>query len=289
MGRREAMLGIAIGRKGVGKTYTTLQMMQQYLVGNPKTGAKPRKILILDVNNEFGNVKQDQNPDFAHVKALRLEDVRKFTLSNKVEARRVSVLKPEGGKMNLSELAEALHHILENYENGLLLIEDLTKFVSDSLPGDLIGSIATQRHVSVDVIIHFQSVGKVATPKLWGNCNWVRFHKCDDTVERHKTKFAGNIDHLKILEKMVDIEYEKGNKRFYAYLNKDDHCIQGSFTKQQFQYAIYQYLQDNYSKVVKPLLNKRDIMTGKPLYDNHKDLAKKLIKEYTDKYYGNPN
>jgi hypothetical protein len=288
MGRREAMLGIAIGRKGVGKTYTTLEVMQQYLVGNPKTGAKPRKILILDVNNEFGNVKEDQNPQFAHIKALKLEDVRKFTLSNKVEARRVSVLKPEGGKMNLVELADALHHILENYENGLLLVEDLTKFVSDSLPSDLIGSICTQRHVSVDVIIHFQSVGKAAHPKLWSNCNWLRFHKCDDTTERHKNKFAGNIDHLKILEKMVDIEYEKGNKRFYAYLNKDDHCVQGAFTKQQFQYAVYQYLQDNYSKVVKPLLNKRDIMTGKPIYDNHKELAKTLIVEFTNKYYGNP-
>ena len=289
MGRREAMLGIAVGRKGVGKTYTTLEMIQEVLNGNPRTGAKPRKVLILDVNNEFGDIKQDQNQNWHHIKALHLRDVRKFTLSNKIEARRVSVIKPEGGKMNLVELADALAHILENYENGLLLVEDLTKFVSDSLPSDLIGSICTQRHVSVDVIIHFQSIGKAAHPKLWGNCNWLRFHKCDDTVERHKTKFAGNIDHLKILEKMVDIEYEQGNKRFYAFLNKDEHLIQGNFTKKQFQFAIYQYLQDNYAKVVKPLLNRRDLMTGKPIYSNHKDLAKTLIKEFTDKYYGNPN
>ena len=283
------MLGISVGRKGVGKTYTTLEMIQEVLNGNPETGSKPRKVLILDVNNEFGNVKSDQNDRFHHIKAMHLQDVRKFTLSNKIEARRVSVMKPEGGKMNLVELSDALGHILENYENGLLLVEDLTKFVSDSLPSDLIGSICTQRHVSVDVIIHFQSIGKAAHPKLWGNCNWLRFHKCDDTVERHKNKFAGNIDHLNILEKMVDIEYEKGNKRFYAFLNKDDHLIQGNFTKRQFQWAVYQYLQDNYSKVVNPMLKKKDLMTGELIYKDHKDLVKKLIKLYTDKYYGNVN
>lgn len=287
MAKREALLGIAVGRKGVGKTYATLQLIQEYLKGNPATGAKPRKVLLLDVNNEFLNVKADQNPEFEHIKAISLDDIKKFTLSNKVEARRVSILKPNGGKMNLVEIADALAHILDNYQNGLLLIEDINKFVSDSLPNDLIGSIITQRHVSVDVITHFQSIGKAAHPKLWANCNWLRYHQCDDTVERHKTKFAGNTEHLRILEKMVNIEYEKGNKRFFAYLNKDEGKIQGQFTKKQFQYAIYQYLQDNYNGVVKPMLAKKNIMTGEKIYKDHKDLAMKLIKEYTEKYYGN--
>lgn len=285
--KREALLGIAVGRKGVGKTYTTLQLINEYLVGNPKTGAKPRKVLMLDTNNEFVDVKADQNKDFAHVKAMHLEDVKKFTLSNKVEARRISVLKPEGGKMNLLEISQALHHILENYQNGLLLIEDINKFVSDSLPNDLIGSIVTQRHVSVDVITHFQTIGKAAHPKIWGNCNWIRYHKCDDRVTRHKSKFGGNLEHLLILEKMVDIEYAKGNKRFYAYLNKDEGKIRGNFTLKQFRKAIYQYLQDNYNSVIKPMMNKKNILTGEKMYKDHKDLAVKLIIEYTQKYYGN--
>jgi len=287
MSKREALLGIAIGRKGVGKTYSTLEMIQSYLIGNAKSGTKPRKVLILDVNNEFTDVKNDQNPNFRHIKAMYLEDVKKFTVSNQVEARRISIMKPEGGKMNLSEISEALHHILENYQHGLLLIEDINKFVSDSLPNDLMGSIVTQRHLSVDVITHFQSVGKIAHPKLWANCNWVRFHKCDDVVERHRSKFAGNIEHLLILEKMVNIEYENGNKRFFAYLNKDYGNLQGNFSKRQFQFAVYNFLQDNYNKVVKPLLNKKDIMTGEKIYADHKDLATQLITQYTEKYYGN--
>ena len=287
MSKREALLGIAIGRKGVGKTYSTLQLIQSYLRGNAQLGTRPRKVLILDVNNEFTDVKNDQNQNFQHIKAMRLEDVAKFTVSNRVEARRISVMKPEGGKMNLTEIAEALHHILENYQHGLLLIEDINKFISDSLPNDLMGSIVTQRHVSVDVITHFQSVGKIAHPKLWANCNWIRYHKCDDTVERHKSKFSGNITHLYLLETLVNIEYAKGNKRFYAFLDKDEAVIQGNFTKRQFQYAIYTFLQDNYAKAVKPLLNKRNIMSGEKVYTDHKDLATKLIREYTSKYYGN--
>jgi len=287
MGKREALLGIAVGRKGVGKTYATLQLIQQYLSGNPKTGAKPRKTLLLDVNNEFLDVKKDQNKDFQHIKAIDLKDIRKFTMSNVIEARRVSVMKPEGGKMNLVELAEALHHILENYQNGLLVIEDINKFISDSLPNDLVGSIVTQRHVSVDVITHFQSFSKATHPKLWSNCNWLRFHKCGDMVSKHKTKLGENIEPLLILEKMVNIEYENGNKRFYSYLDRDYDVIKGEFTKKQFQFAVYKYLEDNYNSVVKPMLNKKNIMTGIPIYKDHKDLTMTLLRDYVDKYYGN--
>jgi flagellar biosynthesis GTPase FlhF len=50
---REPKLGVAVGRKGVGKTYTTTKLIDSYVVGNPAKGVKPRKVLILDVNDEF--------------------------------------------------------------------------------------------------------------------------------------------------------------------------------------------------------------------------------------------
>jgi hypothetical protein len=48
---REPKLGVAVGRKGVGKTYTTNQMIAGYVMGSAT--AKGRKALILDVNDEF--------------------------------------------------------------------------------------------------------------------------------------------------------------------------------------------------------------------------------------------
>ena len=49
---REALLGVAVGKKGIGKTYTTLSVINQYIKGG--LNIKPRRALILDVNDEFG-------------------------------------------------------------------------------------------------------------------------------------------------------------------------------------------------------------------------------------------
>lgn len=284
--KREPLLGIAVGKKGVGKTYATLKMVQKYLKGNPELGIKGRKVLILDVNNEYGNVKGDVNPEFEHIKAIALEDVPRFTKHPKIEARRVSVLKPNGGKMNLVELQQALDFILANYENGLFIIEDITKFISDNLPNDLIGAIATQRHVSVDIITHFQSIGKAANPKLWANANWIRYHKCDDTVLRHKDKFAGEIEHLMILERMVHMEYDKGNIRFHAYLDKDDGKLKGNFTLQQFKDAIENYLQNNYN-IVRAEVERKDIRTGNKIHKSQPAAVEFLMNKYIVDFYGN--
>ena len=188
--------------------------------------------------------------------------------------------------MSLVEIQEALGYILANYQNGLLIIEDINKYISDSLPNDLMGTIATQRHVSVDIITHFQSIGKAANPKLWANCNWLRFHKCEDTVERHKNKFAGNIEHLKIMEMMVDDAYRAGNKRFCCYLDKDYGTIKGSFNKTTFKKAIENFLENNYI-IVKRELQKKNLYSGDLKHNNHKQAVNSLVNNYIGTYYGN--
>jgi hypothetical protein len=285
---REAQLGIAIGQKGVGKSYSTLAMMQPILRGNTRIGAKPRKVLILDVNNEFGDVQKDQSPTFAHIRAIDLKDVGKWCHNGIIEARRVTILKVGGGQLTLKETADALGVILENFKNGLLLIEDISKFVSDSLPSDLIGAICTQRHKSCDIILHFQSVGKMAHPKLWANCNWLRFHKTEDTVKKHENKFGTDVTHLYLAEKLVNIEYDKGNVRFQLFVDKDMKKVKGAFNKKQFQQAIEEYLQDNYS-IIKKEIEKRDIHTGELIHKDRKVAVNFIIKKYMIDFYGNPN
>ena len=63
---REALLGVAVGKKGIGKTYTTLSVINQYIKGG--LNVKPRRALILDVNDEFEDVR-----------AIKLGDVELFT------------------------------------------------------------------------------------------------------------------------------------------------------------------------------------------------------------------
>ena len=92
---REAQLGVAVGKKGIGKTYTTMQMIESYAKGG--RGVKPRRALILDVNDEFQEVK-----------GLSLSHVKLFSHHPKVEVRRIRPFNPDGSKMTLNEVADAL-------------------------------------------------------------------------------------------------------------------------------------------------------------------------------------
>lgn len=266
---REAKMMLVAGRKGVGKTYQTLKMISGYL---KSTGLKRgRKVLIFDVNNEFGNVKQDHsNTAFPNIGLIKLNQVPAFAKVERPLAKRVSVFKANGERMTLSEMGKALGYILAHYRNGMLLVEDISKYITDSLPGDLIGSLCTQRHVSVDVIIHVQTVGKLFNPKLWGNCNELRLHRADDTIMRHSSKISGTIEHLLIMEKLVELKYNAGNRRFFCYLNKDTGKIKGQFTKTEFLQAVEAYLSSNYNRILKPILEKRHIYSGERLYKNQK-------------------
>ena len=87
---REPKLGVAVGKKGCGKTYITNQMIRSYVRGNPSKGTKPRKALILDVNDEYTDVK-----------GLRLRDVIKFSAHPTVEARRIRPFNDDGMRMTL--------------------------------------------------------------------------------------------------------------------------------------------------------------------------------------------
>ena len=68
---REPLMGAAIGRKGVGKTFQTLQLIDSYLKGNPTKGVKARRVLILDANDEFSQFRAidiKDIPDFCNPK-----------------------------------------------------------------------------------------------------------------------------------------------------------------------------------------------------------------------------
>ena len=222
---REPQLGVAVGKKSCGKTYTTNIMLQQYVNGNPAKGIAGRKALILDVNDEF-----------THVKAISLKDVVRFSAHPMVELRRIRPFLPDGRRMTLEKIAETLFVILEQYKGGLLLIEDINRYVSDHLPKDIEGAICTNRHIDLDIIMHFQSIGRITT-KIWQNCNWMRFHKNLDSVDRHANKFQDKHELLRVVEMLVNSEYTNGNKRFYQYINLDEMKLMG-FIDQKKLYVV---------------------------------------------------
>ena len=268
---REPKLGVAVGKKGIGKSYTTEQVMAQYVQGNQN--AKPRRVLILDVNDEYEAVK-----------AIAIKDIALFSLHPKIEARRIRPYNEDGSKMGLRDIADVLFICLENYRGGLLLIEDINKYVSDHLPNDVVGAICTNRHSDLDIVMHFQSIGRV-TPKIWQNLNWLRFHKNSDSVDRHQKKFQDKYDFLKIAEIMINQQYFDGEKYFHLYVDLDEEVILGNYTPKMMKDAIDEFVSENYNRLVKPKLNRRDE------YGRISAEPKKVIREVKDRlfklHYGN--
>ena len=145
---REPKLGLAVGKKSIGKTFQTKKLIEEYVVGNPAKGVAPRRVLILDVNDEFTDYK-----------AISLKDIVRFSVMPRPEIRRVRPINETTGiRLTLNEVADYLWKILHFYRNGLLLIEDVNKYISDNLPNDLVGAICSNRHTDLDIIMHFQSI-----------------------------------------------------------------------------------------------------------------------------------
>ena len=267
---REAQLGIAVGKRGIGKTHTTLQIINEYILGFG-VSSKPRRVLILDVNDEFENIK-----------ALKLADVKLFSMHPKIEARRIRPYLQNGQKMTLEDICQALFYILENYKGGMLLIEDINKYLTHHFPKDVIGAICTNRHSDMDILMHYQAIGKVPTT-VWENANWIRFHKNNQSVDRHEKKFEDKYELMKIAECIVDFQFQNGNPRFFLYADIDNMKLKGRVTQAMAEKGVEDYMTFNYRKVVTPELN-RTGLDGKKVYANAEECSRaiksKLLKDY---------
>ena len=147
---------------------------------------------------------------------------------------------------------------MENYRNGMLLIEDVNKYISDTMPNDLVGAICTNRHIGLDIVLHYQSIGRITT-KVWQNLNILRFHKCTDTVEKHRKKFDDKFEYLSLAQSMINYNYYKlDNKRYFLYIDVDDEKIKGNFTDKLFDIAVDEFINKNYNDIISPLLRSRD-------------------------------
>lgn len=264
---REPLLMCAIGKKGVGKTYAHMMLMNGYIMGDPYKGIKGRKCLIMDVNDEYG---------VYGVPAISLNDVALYTVQPFIEIRRIRPFHPDGKRMTLDEWAMALFYVLNRFQNGMLVIEDPSKFIGDHLPADLVGAIATNRHAGLDIILSYQSIGRINT-KVWGNMNILRFHRNVESVERHKNKFPDKYEILRIAEIMVNNEYQRGNNRFYVYVDLDELKIRIEGRDELVEEALEQYLNENMG-ILKPYLVQREGKKKKYNESTAKDEVKNRLK-----------
>ena len=265
---REPLLMVAVGQKGVGKTYTTTQMISQYVSANPNTGKSARKVLIYDVNMEY--------EQFARV---GVDDVKRFTMQELVEVRRVVPLLPDGRKANLDQMVGIMSKILETFAGGLLILEDINKYLTATQSQVIIGTLETNRHVDLDIIIHLQSLAAV-TPRMFQNCSVIRFHKQQDEIDRYKNRIP-YLELIRLAELLVDYQYYNIDKRFYCYVSGEENYIKGKFSDVAFRKACEEYAQQYSPKL------QRWIKSFKGEKNAREKAIKKIADELDHKYNGN--
>lgn len=283
MAKREAGFGVVAGRTRIGKSVQTMRLLIKYAAGNPSKGVPPRRVIILDVNNEYGNFEMAPG-EYVKIKAMRLRDVKAFSMNPIIEIRRIQPFKEDGTKMTTTDVAKALGYIISNFSGGLILLEDLNKYVTDSMPQDIVSIICTAAHSAIDLVVQLQSVGRIL-PKMYQNLSWVRFHKHYESMDDCRDKLGERYEIFKITELIVNKKYNEGNKRYFLHIHRLDNKIRGDYTKQDLLEAIEEYLSINFSKVVTPFANRRN-MKGEKI--RTVEQAMKILRNrlYLD-YYGN--
>jgi|GEM_PF-570955 len=267
--KREPILMCVCGKKGVGKTYQTKRSLSSYVKGNPKTGAKPRKVLIYDVNMEYTDYK-----------TISAKDVARYSRHPKAEIRRVLPVDPDSGKiLHIDQMVDMLNMILENFRGGLLLLEDINRYLIQARSTEVIGAIATNRHRDLDIIAHFQSLAPL-DPRMWQNTQVVRFHKQIDDVKRYKARIP-NYEMFALAQCLVDyMVLEKNKKRFYCFVSNEDNFIAGDYTKSDFDAACLEYMR-RHSKELNDAMKMHD-----GTKEHKKDAAiKEITSTLTRKYF----
>ena len=257
----------ATGKKGVGKTYTTMNLIKTYIKSNKKTGKKARKVLIYDINMEY--------TDF---KVISVKDIPNFSRQSKIEVRRVLPIMDNGKMASLSDMLTILNQIIENFRGGMLILEDINRYLIASKTTDVIGLLATNRHRDLDIICHFQSLSAL-DPRMWQNTTFVRFHYQIDDIKRYAQRLP-NFEMFKIAQCLVEYKYlKKGDKRFFWYIACDENYIKVNFTKLDFEIACNMFLEKNAKYVID---YQRKFGSG---IESRNKAVKMLIKDLEQKYY----
>jgi hypothetical protein len=244
---RMPLLTIVCGMKGVGKTWQGLKDIDRYVVDNPRTGKKARKALILDFNNE---------ESYQKYKAVLPKYIKTLT---EARARRIPPFDESGKPYDLDKMKKVAEYVIFNYTNGLLVLEDIDKYMTGAKGKSLIGAMTTNRHSGMDIIITHQSVSKV-TQTEWQNAAFVRLHHQLDDVDRIEENLP-NYPLMKIAQIIVDKRYYeavrqykeigaisedeyKKRRSFFVYIDMLEHKIIGG-TLDEFKASVMEFIRQN--------------------------------------------
>lgn len=76
---------------------------------------------------------------------------------------------------------------------------------------------------------------------------------------RHQKKFEDKYELIRIGELMVNKQYFDGNERYYMYIDCENMCFMGNISQKQFDEAAKTYIEENYRRMIGPMLQIRGV------------------------------
>lgn len=273
---RQPMLMVVCGETGVGKTYRTVQEIKQYVQDNPSTFKKGRKVLIFDVNDD----------DYTRFITIDPNHVKQF---KEVRIRRIRPITRTGKMMTLTQKRQIVEKIVAEFTNGLIVLEDIDKFMVGARGQEVVGVLCANRHSDLDILISHQSIAKITTTE-WQNMTWLRLHKQVDDISRYRNRIP-NYPLVRIATFIVEEQYNLANeafekntitekqfqirKSFFVYIDMRRLKIRGC-SKAAFIRATKRYIDQEENKKIKLLLQETT-MDEKPKYRSRKTAVLQLI------------
>jgi len=263
---REPQLVCVVGMRGVGKTYTTKDEIKRYILSDTRTGRSSRPVIVIDVNGEYEGYKAidfDIDEPNEHIRA---EQIRAITVPKPY---RILTFHKNHQPMTPDEIISTCATVAKYFRNGLIVMEDINRYMLSNIKVDIIGLLVGLRHLGTDLIIHYQGL-KAVPPRMWTNANYIRVHKYTENLDVFKERIP-NYEICKLAEIIVQTQHRKGNIRYYVWCGIQDEklipCSDVGFNE-IFEDACVQYLS----------INKRDLRDYMDLTD----------REGTKKFSGRP-
>ncbi len=259
---RQPFVMLVCGETGVGKTHQNKKEIENCLKPDPTLKRLGRKSLIFDVNDDDYECYTTVDPE--HIRDLK-----------NIAARRIRPITCYGETMSIEEKRDMVERMVKQFTNGLLVLEDLDKYMTGAKGQIIVGLLTTNRHSGLDIMISHQSIAKITTTEFQ-NCTWIRLHKQVDDVSRYRNRIP-NYFLVCIASLIVEEQYLIGNIRFFVYINMRKLQIRGCSVK-AFIRACKKYIDMEENGTIKRMMLTRDHI-GNLLYRSRNEVVMKLITE----------
>ncbi len=213
--KRETSLMIATGRMGVGKSYETIHNMIPAYYNAHKL---KRKVLLFDVNNEFGKVKTVAF-DVEEIQAARKLEKKKNTRIMTKSEKRIASLYPgqirrvvpftkHGYGMNTAQKRLTFESLLDSYHGGLIHFEDVNKYITRFQDDKVTGAFKAIRHNNQDITLHMQSMNPVRPLLLEAaTCFRMHYDGIDLNTPKFDSRFGSHAEIFRLAQLVVWDEF----------------------------------------------------------------------------------